>query len=305
MDYNTSVCDEADDILSILESSDTMLVVHEHLHQLNACMSTRVRITLRPSKAMAVDALWLGLDALYAPTSMVFFSTVALGALLLWPWNWVPLKICNLSPDVYTLSLLSLFQGKLTARERVNILVDPGSFVEYDMFAEHRCTDFGMEADDKKVTHLRKSWLLGLQIQRESSENRFSPWSHNMHLCTLISLIECTQIALGPIKFDSYKYKLRQNWQPSNRKSSAIMFLIQSMVLSNWHTDWSFGIKLNKNVTKDLVMHKWCQMSIAASHLDVGFTVYNFTTILFVVFSIINLTLLIPTRFENSYRTVQ
>ncbi len=31
-------------------------------------------------------------------TSMAFFCTVALGALLLWPWNWVPLKICNSSP---------------------------------------------------------------------------------------------------------------------------------------------------------------------------------------------------------------
>ena len=51
------------------------------------------------------------------------------------------------------LNIFKIFdlQGKLTARERVNILVDPGSFVEYDMFAEHRCTDFGMDADDKKV----------------------------------------------------------------------------------------------------------------------------------------------------------
>ncbi len=36
--------------------------------------------------------------ALMPYTSMVFFSTVALGALLLWPWNCVPLKICNSSP---------------------------------------------------------------------------------------------------------------------------------------------------------------------------------------------------------------
>lgn len=36
-------------------------------------------------------------------------------------------------------------QGKLTARERLSVLLDEGSFVEYDMFAEHRCTDFGME----------------------------------------------------------------------------------------------------------------------------------------------------------------
>ena len=35
-------------------------------------------------------------------------------------------------------------QGKLTARERVKLLCDPGSFVEYDMFMEHYCTDFGM-----------------------------------------------------------------------------------------------------------------------------------------------------------------
>lgn len=36
-------------------------------------------------------------------------------------------------------------RGKLTARERLDVLLDRGSFVEYDAFAEHRCTDFGME----------------------------------------------------------------------------------------------------------------------------------------------------------------
>lgn len=36
-------------------------------------------------------------------------------------------------------------KGKLTARERVEILLDEGSFEEYDMFKEHRCTNFGME----------------------------------------------------------------------------------------------------------------------------------------------------------------
>ncbi|PIK52435.1 putative propionyl-CoA carboxylase beta chain, mitochondrial [Apostichopus japonicus] len=41
-------------------------------------------------------------------------------------------------------------QGKLTARERINLLVDPGSFVEFDMFAEHRCSDFGMDSDEKR-----------------------------------------------------------------------------------------------------------------------------------------------------------
>ena len=38
-------------------------------------------------------------------------------------------------------------KGKLTARERVELLLDEGSFEEFDMFVAHRCTDFGMEAD--------------------------------------------------------------------------------------------------------------------------------------------------------------
>jgi len=40
-------------------------------------------------------------------------------------------------------------QGKLTARERVELLLDPGTFVEFDRFKIHRCTDFDM---DKKKT---------------------------------------------------------------------------------------------------------------------------------------------------------
>ncbi len=35
--------------------------------------------------------------------------------------------------------------GKLTARERIEVLLDPGSFVELDRFVAHRCTNFGME----------------------------------------------------------------------------------------------------------------------------------------------------------------
>jgi len=36
-------------------------------------------------------------------------------------------------------------KGKLTARERIDFLIDEGSFVELDRFVTHRCTDFGME----------------------------------------------------------------------------------------------------------------------------------------------------------------
>ncbi|MDO8605090.1 MAG: acyl-CoA carboxylase subunit beta [Phaeospirillum sp.] len=35
-------------------------------------------------------------------------------------------------------------KGKLTARERLELLLDPDSFEEWDMFVEHRCHDFGM-----------------------------------------------------------------------------------------------------------------------------------------------------------------
>ena len=35
-------------------------------------------------------------------------------------------------------------KGKLSARERIELLLDAGSFEEWDMFKEHRCTDFGM-----------------------------------------------------------------------------------------------------------------------------------------------------------------
>ncbi len=36
-------------------------------------------------------------------------------------------------------------RGKLTARERLALLLDDGSFEEFDMYVEHRCIDFGME----------------------------------------------------------------------------------------------------------------------------------------------------------------
>jgi len=38
--------------------------------------------------------------------------------------------------------------GKLTARERIDLLVDPDSFLEFGAFAQHRCTNFGMEGKE-------------------------------------------------------------------------------------------------------------------------------------------------------------
>ncbi|MBG0804039.1 methylmalonyl-CoA carboxyltransferase, partial [Methylocystis sp. H15] len=40
-------------------------------------------------------------------------------------------------------------RGKLTARERIELLLDHGSFEEFDMFVAHRCADFGMDQGEK------------------------------------------------------------------------------------------------------------------------------------------------------------
>jgi acetyl-CoA carboxylase carboxyltransferase component len=36
-------------------------------------------------------------------------------------------------------------KGKLTARERITLLLDEGSFEEFDMFVTHTCQDFGLD----------------------------------------------------------------------------------------------------------------------------------------------------------------
>ena len=55
-------------------------------------------------------------------------------------------------------------QGKLTARERIEALLDPGSFVEMDKFKTHRCSDFGMQEQklhlEFRVCFLFRSHLL-------------------------------------------------------------------------------------------------------------------------------------------------
>jgi len=41
-------------------------------------------------------------------------------------------------------------KGKLTARERIDLLLDADSFEEFDTFVAHRCTDFGMRKRSAK-----------------------------------------------------------------------------------------------------------------------------------------------------------
>ena len=39
-------------------------------------------------------------------------------------------------------------KGKYTARERIDLLLDEGSFEEFDMFVSHRCIDFGLQGQE-------------------------------------------------------------------------------------------------------------------------------------------------------------
>ncbi len=49
-------------------------------------------------------------------------------------------------------------KGKLTARERVELLLDEGTFEEYDMFVTHRCIDFGMQASKPRGDGVVTGW---------------------------------------------------------------------------------------------------------------------------------------------------
>jgi len=49
-------------------------------------------------------------------------------------------------------------KGKLTARERIDLLLDEGSFEEFDMFKTHRCTDFGMQNSKPRGDGVVTGW---------------------------------------------------------------------------------------------------------------------------------------------------
>ena len=49
--------------------------------------------------------------------------------------------------------------GKLTARERIDLLLEKGSFIELDKLVTHRCTDFGMEKQKFAGDGVRTGWF--------------------------------------------------------------------------------------------------------------------------------------------------
>lgn len=69
-------------------------------------------------------------------------------------------------------------QGKLTARERVNVLLDAGTFREYDMFVEHSCTDFGMGDPQNKVMLATPAGLITLPHTPAGLSPSLSPPSY-------------------------------------------------------------------------------------------------------------------------------
>src|SRR5881628_3328919 len=71
-------------------------------------------------------------------------------------------------------------KGKMTARERLDVLLDPGSFVELDRFVTHRATDFGL-ADQK---------VLGTASSRGGAESR-DAWSTSSRRISPSSVVRC------------------------------------------------------------------------------------------------------------------
>ena len=72
-------------------------------------------------------------------------------------------------------------KGKLTARERIELLLDDGTFEEWDMFVEHRCTDFGME--DNKIPRRRCGY--GLRHDQRPPGLRLQPGLHGVWRCAV------------------------------------------------------------------------------------------------------------------------
>ena len=91
-------------------------------------------------------------------------------------------------------------KGKLTARERIDVLLDPGSFQELDTFVRHRTTDFDMDKrrpwGDAVVT-----WIL-VSARRASHasgrlETRVSPCVSRHASCPCVSCVSCVSLVCG------------------------------------------------------------------------------------------------------------
>ncbi|TNJ48193.1 acyl-CoA carboxylase subunit beta [Phaeobacter sp. B1627] len=85
-------------------------------------------------------------------------------------------------------------RGKLTARERVELLLDEDSFEEFDMFISHRCTDFGMENNKPAGDGVITGWgtINGRQVYLFSQDFTVLGGSvsatHAMKICKIMDM---------------------------------------------------------------------------------------------------------------------
>ena len=85
-------------------------------------------------------------------------------------------------------------RGKLTARERIDLLLDEGSFEEFDMFVTHRCTEFGMENQKPAGDGVVTGWgtINGRQVYVFSQDFTVLGGSvsetHAMKICKILDM---------------------------------------------------------------------------------------------------------------------
>ena len=85
-------------------------------------------------------------------------------------------------------------RGKLTARERIDLLLDEDSFEEFDMFVTHRCTDFGMEKQKPAGDGVVTGWgtINGRQVYVFSQDFTVLGGSvsatHAMKICKIMDM---------------------------------------------------------------------------------------------------------------------
>ena len=77
-------------------------------------------------------------------------------------------------------------KGKYTARERIAMLLDEGSFEEFDMFVQHRCTNFGIE----KTKYLGDGIVTGYGTTQVEHVSRkvLTPWQDTLKSSSVIFL---------------------------------------------------------------------------------------------------------------------
>lgn len=87
-------------------------------------------------------------------------------------------------------------RGKLTARERLSLLLDDGSFREYDMLKTHRCDEFGME----KEKYYGDGVVTGHGLINGRKVRRHSLWS----CCLLHCIGASSRLMTQPNPFFNY-----------------------------------------------------------------------------------------------------